>query len=182
MLKKLTATLIASLSIISPNSALAGEMEDHRYLWETLPRIGVTRHINDPEYCSKIEEYSGMYDAYNNILVVCQDNGRYDGEMVGWTDNDLDTLRHESHHIVQDCSNSTLADIHMDPMFSHDELKEFIAGSGLTKEKLEWIARNYAANGADEDVIIKEFEAFAVALSVNPRIIADKLVEFCGVI
>ena len=182
MLKKLTATLIASLSIIAPSPALADEMADHQYLWETLPRIGVQSYINDPDYCSKTEEYNGMYDAYENILVVCQDNGRYDGEMVGWTDNDLDTLRHEAHHIVQDCANSSLADIDMDPMFSHEELKEFIRGSGMTADQLRSIAANYAANGADEDVIIKEFEAFAVANSVNPRLIADKLVEFCGVI
>lgn len=182
MLKKLTATLIASLSIIAPSPALAGEIEDHQYLWETLPQIGVTRHINDPEYCSKSEEFMGMYDALNNVLVVCQDNGRYDGQMVGWTDNDLDTLRHESHHIVQDCANSSLADIHMDNMFNEEELKEFIRGSGMTREQLQQIASNYAANGADEEVIMIEFEAFAVSDSVNPRIISDKLVEFCGVI
>jgi len=182
MLKKLTATLIASLSIIAPSPALAGEIEDHQYLWETLPRIGVTRYINDPDYCSKSEDYAGMYNAYENILVVCQDNGRYDGQMVGWTDSDLDTLRHEAHHIVQDCANSSLADIHMDNMFNEEELKEFIRGSGMTADQLRGIAANYAANGADEDVIIKEFEAFAVANSVNPRLIADKLVEFCGVI
>ena len=182
MLKKLTATLIASLSIIAPSSTLADEMEDHQYLWETLPRIGVTRYINDPDYCSKGEDYAGMYDAYNNILVVCQDDGRMDGEMVGWSDNDLDTLRHESHHIVQDCASSTLADPHMDNMFSREELKEFIRGSGMTREQLQWIADTYSANGADEEVIMIEFEAFAVAESINPRDIANKLIQFCGVI
>ena len=182
MLKKLTATLIASLSIIAPSPALAGEMEDHQYLWETLPRIGVTRYINDPEYCSKLDEFAGVYDSWNNVLAICQDIGRYDGEMVGWTDNDLDTLRHEAHHIVQDCANSTLADNQMDNMFDKEELKRFIAGSGMTADQLRRIADTYRRNGATDDIILKEFEAFAVARSINPRDIADKLIEFCGVI
>ena len=101
--------------------------------------------------------------------------------MVGWTANDLDTLRHEAHHIVQDCAASSLYDSQMDLMFSEEELKRFIAGSGLTAEKMRWIVKSYSSNGADADVILKEFEAFAVAISVNPRMIADKLVQFCGV-
>ena len=182
MLKKLTATFIASLSIIAPSPALAGEIEDHQHLWDTLPRIGVTRHINDPEYCSKLDKFAGIYDSWNNVLVICQDNGRYDGEMVGWTDNDLDTLRHESHHIVQDCANSTLADNQMDNMFNEEELKRFIASSGMTAEQLRRIAHTYKENGATDDVILKEFEAFAVARSINPRDIADKLIQFCGLV
>ena len=181
MLKKLTATLIASLSIIAPSPALAGEIEDHQVLWETVGAIGVERYINDPDYCSKIDEFAGLYDAWNNILVVCQDNGRYDGEMVGWTDNDLDTLRHEAHHIVQDCANSTLADNQMDNMFNEEELKEFIRGSGMTADQLRGIAATYRENGATDDVIMKEFEAFAVARSISPRLIAEKLIQFCGV-
>jgi len=181
MLKKLTATVLLSLSAIMPNAALANEIEDHQYLWDTVDRIGVSRYVNHPRYCSKLNEFSGMYDAADNVLVICQDNGRINGEMVTWTDNDLDTLRHEAHHIVQDCASSSLLDSQMDNMFDQDELVKFIAQSRLTKERLEEIARQYRANGADDEVIIIEFEAFAVADSVGARIIADKLIEFCGV-
>ena len=38
------------------------------------------------------------------LMVICQEN-RIPGvrEMTSWTEEDLDTLRHESHHLVQDC-------------------------------------------------------------------------------
>ena len=40
----------------------------------------------------------------HGTMVICQEN-RIKGshEMVSWTEGDLDTLRHESHHLVQDC-------------------------------------------------------------------------------
>ena len=181
MLKKLTATLLLSLSAIMPNAALANEIEDHQYLWETIGNIGVTRYINHPDWCPKTEEYNGMYDAGNNILVVCQDNiTRPTVKMIPWTDNDLDTLRLEARHIVQDCASSTLADSRMDNMFDRDELIKFIAQSGLTQEKLRWIAQSYSEQGADEEMIIIEFEAFAVAESIGARLIAEKLIQFCG--
>lgn len=182
MFKKLTASIFASLSIFAPTSAFAERIEEHQFLWETLGRIGVERYVNHPDYCSKSAPFSGLYHPGLNVLVICQDYAEsMNGEMVNWTSNDLDTLRHEAHHIVQDCSASTLEDEQMDLMFNDEELKEFISNSGITREKLQWIADNYRQEfGASDDIILKEFEAFSVALSVDPITIANKLVEYCG--
>lgn len=181
MFKKIAATILASLSIATPGPVLANEIEDHQYLWETVEHIGVQRFINHPKYCSKFKEYSGLYDSNNNVLVICQDEARQlNGEMVGWTDNDLDTLRHEAHHIVQDCASGTIHDAELVTLFDGDELEQFVLQSGLTPEKLRWIASSYRSElNASDDVILMEFEAFAVAASINPRTIADKLLEFC---
>ena len=71
MFKKLTIAAIASLSIFAPNVVSANTIEDHQYLWDTIPTIGAKRYINHPEWCSKMNEYSGLYDADQNVLVIC---------------------------------------------------------------------------------------------------------------
>lgn len=179
MFKKFTAAVVASLSVAFPGAAVAESIEDHQYLWETVQRVGVQTYVNDGRYCNKLEEHHGLYNHHKNFLVVCQDEGRYDGQMVGWSDNDLDTLRHEAHHIVQDCAAGSLYDNEMALLFNDpDDLAEFAAGA-LTVDQVKWIVSSYGGQGASDAVIVQEIEAFAVAASVNPRTIADKLVEFC---
>ena len=71
---------------------------------------GVTILLNDPQFVKMV---CGMYSPTHRVLVVCQDD-RYpiSTKEIEWTPNDYDTLRHESHHVLQDCldgiNNSTI--------------------------------------------------------------------------
>ena len=178
---KFAAALFASLAIAAPSMAapVTGTMEDHQQLWAALNESGVTTYINH-EQC-EVMEAAGFYVSSYNVLVVCQDNRVNSDEEVQWTANDLDTLRHEAHHVVQDCKVGTQGDDRLGSVFNNDEdWKEFILNSGYTREQLNAIAESYASRGADENTLIIELEAFAVANSVNASTIADAVRHYCG--
>ena len=40
---------------------------------------------------------------YNSIMICQDDRIETSDQEVEWTENDYDTLRHEAHHVVQDC-------------------------------------------------------------------------------
>ena len=108
-MKNLFTTIVASASILlSPSIANAGNsFSDHVNLFNTLKEVGVTPLINSA-HC-KDGDY-GLYHTTAQLLVVCQENRTANGDQVKWTLNDLDTLRHESHHVVQDCNNGKVGD------------------------------------------------------------------------
>ena len=106
-------------------------------------------------------------------------HGYAGGRQVAWTDNDLDTLRHEAQHVIQDCMVGGLGDMRSDTYFTHDELVEFLAKSSLTQDNIENIIQTYAADGASEEVIIMELEAFSVAADVDAASIAGAVRKFC---
>jgi len=182
MFKKFAATVVATAAILAPGAAFADEeTRQHQQLWETVQRVGVHAVTNSPNFCDG--KHHGFYAPAERLLVVCQDNAKsYDGRMVPWTDNDFDTLRHEAHHIVQDCSLGGLGDRKETAFIGKDkELLQFIQHSGLTKSQLNWIVDSYKKRGASDHVIKLELEAFAVAASVKADTIADALVATCGV-
>ena len=51
----------------------------------------------------------------------------------------------------------------------------------LTDYQIEKIIEGYRERGADEDTIIKEVEAFAVASSIGPETIAGAVDNLCRV-
>jgi len=180
-MKKFLTALVASVVTLAPTGAMAGNnnIEEHQQLWDTLGRIGVTALVNDRNHCDE-KGVSGMYYPRARTLVVCQDNARrLDGRMVAWTDNDLDTLRHEAHHVVQDCLNRRLGDGHLANLFDGPgELHKFYSGI-LSPDQVQWIVEQYRENGGDDEVIRLELEAWAVAQGVGPIPIADALVNNC---
>lgn len=182
MFKKFAATVVATAAILAPGAAFADEeTRQHQHLWNTLKRIGVHAVANSPNFCDG--RHHGFYAPAERLMVICQDQAKvFNGQMVPWTDNDFDTLRHEAHHIVQDCSLGGLGDRRETAFIGDDEeLLGFIQHSGLTKDQLDWIVDNYKERGASDHVIKLELEAFAVAASVKADTIADALVATCGV-
>ena len=85
---------------------------------------------------------SGMYSPTHQMMIICQDD-RYpiSTREMTWTPNDYDTLRHESHHVIQDCldgiDNSTLV-----LLFEGDKLKEFVTNS-LSQKQINRIIKTY---------------------------------------
>jgi len=105
-------------------------------------------------------------------MVICQDNRREEGVEVQWTDNDLDTLRHEAHHMIQDCAAGGIGDGKMSLML-------FVSRSGYTLEQVKQIAKHYQQQGVTGYDMLMELEAFAVARSIPADLIAVKLKEYC---
>ena len=98
---RLAASALASLSLLMPGAALAdNSFEAHASLANAIAEVGVDVYINPPEVCE--DGIAGMYISGASALVVCQDNATGE-EQVDWTANDLDTLRHEAQHLIQDC-------------------------------------------------------------------------------
>lgn len=169
---------VALLStLISPGVRASEEERAHRDLVSSIESVGVTVSINDP-ICQE-RNANGMYISMNKLLVVCQDNAKWSGDEVEWTVNDYDTLRHEAHHVLQDCVNGELGDGLLSDFFDDaDEYNEFIHGT-IGPDKANAIAEVYEANGASERIILNEIEAFAVADSVSPETIGEAVVKVC---
>ena len=72
-----------------------------------------------------------------------------------------------------------LGDMRSDTFFDIEELKEFLMGSTLTKEDIESIIESYKEQGASDEVIIMELEAFAVASDIDASRIASAIDTVC---
>ena len=195
MLRSVLSTILAA-ALLTSSAARVGATErkgagntldDHADLVDTLDRAGVRVYFN-PYICEPKEGLnpSGLYISQSRQLIVCQDNGKWDGEVVPFTANDLDTIRHESQHVVQDCADG-IGDnslVNMFPVVKTDgrtSLMEFVSGSGLSPRTLMHIFTTYTQAGADNEVIGLEFEAFAVAHSIDAATIAQAVEQVCSV-
>lgn len=176
---KLKSFLIAGiLAIPAIFSNQVRADEQHRYLAQTIRSLGVPVSINTKIHCLPGE--SGNYFTAG-FMVICQDNRRENGVEVEWTANDLDTLRHEAQHLIQDCASGGIGDRKMSLMFNNkEELIEFLSKSGYTQQQLQQIASHYQKQGIDGYDLLMELEAFAVARSIPANLIADKLKEYCN--
>lgn len=175
---KLKSLLIAGMLIIPAifsNQVKADEK--HRYLATTIRSLRVPVTINTKIHCRPGE--SGSYFSAG-FMAICQDNRGKEGVEVVWTANDLDTLRHEAHHMIQDCAAGGIGDGKMSLMFNEkEELAEFLSKSGYTQQQLQQIATHYRKKGVTGYDMLMELEAFAVARSIPADLIAVKLKEYC---
>jgi len=156
------AAAVATAFSIAP--AQAGTTAAHQRLWTEMERVGVSIHVNPPE--CKLASYAGYYRSAASRMVICQDNGiAGSGQQVTWTANDLDTLRHESAHVVQDCKglirgNNQLSTIYVKPFLFAQQFFGTIT--------IQNIVATYKGLGAPQSVQVLEVEAFAVAEMNNP--------------
>lgn len=166
MFKYLAALLLAASPVMA-----SMEPEDHIPLVETLEEIGVDVRINPKRDCMT-PGMAGVYNSPEEYLIICHVHNN------DWSYEDLDTIRHEAQHVVQDCIGER-ADSKLDNMFDYDDLKEFVAESSLTVEEVKGIIKMYEDAGASDHVILLELEAWAVARDVPPADIADALKHYC---
>ena len=154
MLKPLIASLAATL-IASP--ALATNVDAGHYaLTQAIVATGVDLKINAPN-CFTDTDAFGWYWAVRSELVICQENATQVGVEVHWTAEDFDTLRHEAHHLAQDCvdglTDGDIQNIYKDsPAFVTSVLSQRLIGS---------VIDGYIDKG--EATVRTELEAFAVA-------------------
>ena len=175
--QKITSGFIG-LSLLALPSAKALE-ENHKELWNALEEVGVELYLNDTEYCAADEGVSGLYSPRLNVMVICQDERiPISSREVEWTDNDYDTLRHEAHHVVQDCV-AGLENEQMSTYFDDkDTYTEFVK-TALTENQFDNIVQTYREGGSSDEMVIQEVEAFAVANSIPPDSIARALLKLC---
>jgi hypothetical protein len=180
-MKKFLTSVIAGASVIfTPGSALADNTyEDHVDLFNALNEVGIIVSINSKLHCRS--GVDGLYNTRSGMLIVCQDNGVTGGPQVTWTENDLDTLRHEAHHVVQDCNEGTIADGLMDNLFHEEqELIDFISRSSLSAEDVKDLISSLEKDGLSSRSILIEVEAYIVAKDIDASTIASKVREFCS--
>lgn len=177
-MKKLTAIGLAALAVLSPANAMArgqSNFDDHVRLARAAQATGVNLKIN-PDECDT-ETALGWYWAAGNELVICQENKvKGSNKEVAWTEEDLDTLRHEVHHLVQDCMTKGKRDGYLGSVYKEPiEFAEHFLGI----DKMKKIAEIYFKEGATEHDVIMEFEAFAVAYANDPVEQVSDINRFC---
>ena len=173
MLKQLTAIALGIVAL-TPLEAVARSNHNHHVaLVRAALRTGIEIKIN-PRECDR-EGALGWYYARGNELVVCQQN-KIKGSTVErpWTEEDYDTLRHEVHHLVQDCMirgrrDGTLGAVYQDPIT--------VAKQILGTDNMRQIAHVY--RDRDNHTILMEFEAFSVARMNDPLEQVQDVQTYC---
>lgn len=174
---RVTAAALALLSFSAP--ALAdNSFAAHEALVSSISSVGVDVYLNPSQVCDG--KIHGAYISGLDALVVCQDNATPGGQQVEWTDNDLDTLRHEAQHLVQDCNAFRRGDQTLSPLMGSEQDVLDFAIPILGTQRAAQIAQAYANRGADQRTIILELEAFAVAQDIDASVIAEAVESICG--
>ena len=173
ILKSVALATVAAVATATPGLARSNHSA-HVALSQAVQRTGIQVYINS-SICDERNTY-GMYIPGHSAIVICQENRtRGDRTMVAWTEEDYDTLRHEVHHVVQDCVdnsfNGELNAVYVEPI-------EF-GVSVLGKQRAIRIANVYAENGASNHIQVMEIEAFAVAAQNNPAEQIQDIHRYC---
>jgi len=169
---------LAAVGLTASSAHAQNTFEDHEELFNTLREIGVTVSINSKLHC--VEGRNGLYSSHPALLVVCQDNMVSHGKQEFWTENDLDTLRHEAHHVVQDCAADSIGDGTMTTLFDDEGLVNFLSTSpSYSMEDLKGLYSKLYSQGLSVNVIAQEMEAYVVARDIPASSITTKLRQFC---
>ena len=175
----MTSMAVLALSVAPVSAMTQEERNQHMDIVDALNFVDITLSINEKEHCfSLTDRFYGFYNASRRIIAVCQEKAQdWNGESIPFTEEDLDTLRHEAHHLVQDCLDGSI-DGKMAPMFSGEDREEFL--SNFSKREQEKVRATYGGNGASPALVTLEIEAFAVADGVGASSIANAVKSFCG--
>ena len=147
----------------------------HWDLLEAVKASGVTLSLN-PKSCEP--NVSGYYYVGLKRLVICQDHrDPTSNREVRWTDNDLNTIRHEVHHIIQDYELGYLGDHRLGRYFEDDDVYLTFVTSSLTPQQIKDITMWYSNGENDDHQIELELEAFAAAEVVSPSLMRDVLLN-----
>ena len=175
---KLRALLFSALLFISPAQAQRIPL-DHYLLLKTIQEDGVGVYVNHPQEICRPGGISGQVAKINGrqAIIVCQDGYDLgdDTSMVEWSDNDLDTIRHEIIHLAQDCARGSKVDNKFGPIFP--SLDGVMASLGPF-EVLR-IADLYKRNGASQEIIEYEYEAFYAAAYLSAHQITEIYKHYC---
>lgn len=164
------ASIVIAVTAFAPATHAASNYSAHVGLGRVIRSAGVNVRIN-PSTCNGSS--FGWYWARKNELVVCQENGHAGGPEVVWTEEDLDTLRHEAQHLIQDCyDGSRQGALHT----IYRDVPALVNGT-LNRSTIERVINSYASKG--EKVVVLELEAFSVAALNDPSEQARDIQKYC---
>ena len=185
MSRLLSATLAAAFSLSAPAQAggtsgpatptykyLPKLDENHGLLVSAITNQGVKFIVNPPR-CWENENEFGWFWMFGKELVICQEEKTYPGSVVSFSPEDLDTIRHEAQHMIQECMdgkwNSKLHPVYRDPIALGTHI--------LGYKGVERVHEVYSNLPYDFQVL--EVEAFAVAAMNDPIDQAKDLLRHC---
>ena len=165
-------TLVAgTLAMTATSAEAASNHSAHVRLARAVERTGITVYVNH-KICDELN-LLGFYTSKHKSIVICQENRPYGVyESIQWTEEDYDTLRHEVHHVVQDCRDGINGELHA----VYD--KPIDLGVGVMGESgVARVAKAYEQRGTHIQVM--EIEAFAVAALNDPDEQVRDINTFC---
>ena len=168
---------ISLLFVSLPASAGTEELQ-HKRLLNVVESLGVQVAIND-SYCKKLNMFNGFYINKKKQLYICQDNSLMDGKIVEWTENDFDTIRHETFHLIQDCNDGKLGDGDYKLVYNDDELIQVVLDSGITMKRLRKYVNLYTILGESSHGIMLELEAISSSKVISADDISKMLNDVC---
>ena len=175
MNKIILALILMTTGVVVPSHAKG--LEAYEDLLKTVEEAGVTVFINPAECFAKTNNFDGYYHSVMRKMVICQDNAKREGVMTGWTDNDLDTVRHEVHHLVQDCVAGEIADGELGIYFSDKEKFIAFVDKAIGEAKAQSVIEAYSDTTPHTRLL--ELEAFSVAEAISPEGIEGAVVKYC---
>jgi len=152
----IAATSLAIALSLAPAAQASNVDPGHMALGHAIVSTGLNLKIN-PAPCFTKTSAQGWYWAARNELVICQENATQVDVEVRWTAEDFDTLRHEAHHLIQDCVDGS---INGDIQNIYADSPGFVV-SVLSQRHIGSIIDSYRDSG--EATVRTELEAFAVA-------------------
>ena len=170
--KALALATLAAATAVVPTAAEAKNLDAaHVNLARVAAKTGVEIKVN-PAACFKGDTF-GWYWAAKNELVICQEKREKIGVETYWTAEDLDTLRHEVQHLIQDCRDGR-RDGHLDAVYNKPiALAEAVLGSDRIMSILE------VYSDASNHIKVMELEAFSVAAMNDPADQAKDVATYC---
>jgi len=174
---------VAAPVVAAPSYERSDEIEEHVELLTEIQDLGIKVVINHPKLCGD-SNVAGFWHGSMNLFALCQENIRrakvpvWNGNTVMLTDDDLDTIRHEAHHVIQDCMDGKI-DGNLQPYFGDaNRRREFLDAYPDWKEQS--ITEEYSEDGADPHVIKLEVEAWAVADLITAPSISNVMNRVCS--
>ena len=141
-----------------------------------MQSTGITVKVN-PNSCYRGDNSKlyGWYWAAHKEFVVCQEqSSKADANtLIYFTGEDLDTIRHEAQHLIQDCMdeelNGSLHSVYREPLV----LGKKVLGSTEVSRVFE----AYSDMGNHRQIM--EVEAFAVAAMNDPTEQVADIKKYC---
>lgn len=173
MQKLLTTALLAVTIFGSATPSLAQAIpaavaQEHNNLVAALQSRGIAMYL-DADTCRQ-NPIDGFYDGTSRVLVICN-KGQAD-----MTPNNLDTLRHEAMHFIQDCRDGVI-DGRMATVLKPGQARAMLASAG---QDPNWIERVYTSHGKGAHVPFEE-EAFGAAAVMPASVIQQAVEIFCPI-
>jgi len=173
-MKRLFTLLALTLTGV-PALAGSNSHEAHLNLIRTAEEVVEVR-VN-PVDCWEMDNTYGYYWGAKKLLVICQQNARRANVHTLWTEEDYDTLRHEVHHLIQDCSVGEAGDLQTGVFFDNrEDYNNFVSGA-IPPNTVNNIRSAYSDKEARD--IEMEVEAFAVASAISAETLAGVVTKVC---